>query len=183
MSLFSLFYGNRMNKKAVNAANAGNNQAMGTIGDYYQESKGFLDPYRQTGTQANTQQGNLLNGDYSGFYNSPDFQARMQAGGQMFDSSAAARGGVFGGGATRGREMYAQGLAQQGLGDYRNWLGNVAGQGLNAASNTGAFGAAAGNSIAGLQSDNGMNRASGYTQKAQNWNNFENSFAKMFGGK
>ena len=181
MSLFSMFFGNYMNKKAVNAANDANKQAMGTIDGYYKEGKGYLDPYHQTGMTANTGIQSLLGGDYSGFYNSPDFQARMKAGGDMFDSSAAARGGVFGGGATRGREMYAQGLAAQGLGDYRNWLGQVSGAGQNAASNIGQLGAAAGQNIAGLQSDNGINRASGYTQRAQNWNNFENTIGKLFG--
>ena len=181
MSLLSFLFGNYMNKKAVNAANDANKQAMGTIDGYYNEAKGYMNPYMQTGTQANSGIQALLGGDYSSFYNSPDFQSRLKAGTDMFDSSAAARGGVFGGGATRGREMFAQDLAARGLGDYRNWLGNVAGNGQNAAYGLSQMGAAAGNSIAGLQSDNGVNRASGYTQRAQNWNNFENSIGKLFG--
>lgn len=173
------------NNKATSAINKGNEQAVGAIKDYYNEGKGYLSPFWNTGTQANSGIQALLGGDYSGFYNAPDFQARMKAGGDMFDSSAAARGGVFGGGATRGREMYAQQLAAQGLGDYRNWLGNVSGMGMQAGSNIGQLGAAAGNSIASLYGDMGKNRASNYQARGSNLNdlygNIGSSIFSMMG--
>ena len=71
---------------------------IGAINGFYNDAKGYMQPYMQTGTMANTGIQSLLGGDYSGFYNSPDFKAAMQAGGDMLDNSAASRGGLFGGG-------------------------------------------------------------------------------------
>ena len=181
-SLLSGLFGNKSSKNAQGALTQGYQQGIDTIGSYYKDAQGYLDPYRQTGGMANSGIQKLLGGDLTDFYNSPDFQARMKAGGDMFDSSAAARGGVFGGGATRGREMYAQGLAAQGLGDYRNWLGNVAGQGQNAATSLSGFGADAGNSIARLMGAQGEARASGYGERGANTGNMINGIAGGLGG-
>ena len=170
-NLLGGLFANKSAKKAGQAQVQGMQQGIDAIKGFYGDAQGYMQPYMQTGNQANSGIASLLGGDYSGFYNSPDFQARMKAGTDMFDSSAAARGGVFGGGATRGREMYAQGLAAQGLGEYRNWLGNVAGQGQNAALGLSQMGANAGNSLAQLYGGQGDARASSYgAQGANTWN-------------
>ena len=178
-NLLSGLIGNKSAKKAGQAQQQGYQQGIDTIRGFYDDAKGYMNPYMQTGTQANGGIQKLLGGDYSGFYNAPDFQARLKAGTDMFDSSAAARGGVFGGGATRGREMFAQDLAARGLGDYRNWLGGVAGQGQNAASDLSRMGADAGNSIAKLYGAQGDARASSYGQQGANNASMVNG---VFGG-
>ena len=182
-NLLGGLFANKSAKKAGQAQVQGYQQGIDAIKGFYGDAKGYMQPYMQTGTLANSGIASLLGGDYSGFYNSPDFQARMKAGTDMFDSSAAARGGVFGGGATRGREMYAQGLAAQGLGEYRNWLGNVAGQGQNAAMGLSEMGANAGNSLAQLYGGQGNARASSYAQQGANNANMVNSIFGMFGGR
>lgn len=174
--------GNRSAKKAGHAQAQGYQQGIDAIKGFYGDAKGYMDPYLQPGSQASGGISSLLGGDYSGFYNSPDFQARLKAGTDMFDSSAAARGGVFGGGATRGREMYAQGLAAQGLGEYRNWLGDVAGQGQNAALGLSQMGANAGNSIASLYGGQGNARASTYGAQGANTFNALTGIGGALGG-
>lgn len=179
-------FANKSAKKAGQASAQGYQQGIDTIRGFYDDAKGYMNPYMQTGGMANGGIQSLLGGDYSGFYSSPDFQSRLKAGTDMFDSSAAARGGVFGGGATRGREMFAQDLAARGLGDYRNWLGNVAGQGQNAALGLSQMGANAGNSIANLYGAQGNARASSYGQQGANTANMIGGIAGglsgLFGG-
>ena len=150
---------NYYNNKATSALNKATQQGIDTINQYYNEGKGYLDPYNNTGIIANTGINKLLQGDYSGFYNSPDFKAAMQAGGDMLDNSAASRGGLFGGGQQRALTNYGQQLASQYLGNYRNWLGGVSGAGQNAASNIGQLGQAAGQNLATLYGDMGRNNA------------------------
>lgn len=175
-------FGNSSAKKASQAQQQGYQQGINAIGGYYNDAKGYMNPYMQTGTLANSGLQKLLSNDYSGFYGSPDFQAAMKAGGDMFDSSAAARGGVFGGGATRGREQYAQGLATQYLGNYRNWLGQTAGAGQQAATSLSGFGADAGNSIARLMGAAGEARASGIGQQGANTYNMLSGIGGALGG-
>lgn len=181
MSLLSFLFGNYSNNKAKNAANDANKEAMGTIDKYYNEGKGYMQPYWNTGVQANSGISALLGGDYSGFYNSPDYKAAMQSGGDMLDNSAASRGMLFSGAHQKDLSNFGQQMATQYLGNYRNFLGDVSGQGLRAGMGIADAGAQAGNSIAGLQQDMGANRASNYAQRGQNFNNFENSLFRLIG--
>lgn len=182
LSLLGGLFGNSSSSKASAAQIAGMQQGADTIKGYYNDAQGNLSPYMQTGGLANSGLQKLLGGDYSGFYDSPDFQAAMKAGGDMFDSSAAARGGVFGGGATRGREQYAQGLATQYLGNYRDFLGNTSQGGQQAAMGLGQLGANAGNSLANLYSGMGDARASNYAAQGQNNANMLGSLGGLLGG-
>lgn len=183
MSLLSLLFGNYSNNKATNAANDANKEAMGTIDGYYKDAKGYMSPYMQTGTMANSGLQQLLGGDYSGFYDSPDYKAAMQSGGDMLDNSAAARGMLFSGAHQKDLSNFGQQMATQYLGNHRNFLSGLQGNGQQAAMGLGALGMGAGNSIAGLQQDMGKNRASNYAQRGQNFQGFENSlFGSFFGG-
>lgn len=181
MSLLSLLFGNYSNNKATSAANAGNDKAMGTIEGYYNDAKGYLSPYMGMGQQAVGGVNQYLNGDYSGFYNSPDYKAAMRSGGDMLDNSAASRGMLFSGAHQKDLSNFGQQMAAQYLGNHRNWLTGVAGMGQQAATGLGALGMGAGNNIAQLQSDNGMNNANKYAQRGQNYNNFESSLFKLMG--
>lgn len=181
MSLLSTLFGNYNNNKATTAANKGTQQGIDTIKGFYGDTKVNLNPFIQTGTQANGVQSQMMGGDYSGFYNSPDFQGAMKAGGQMVDNSAASRGGLFGGGNQRALSDYGQQTATQYLGNYRDWIGGVSGQGQQAATGLGAFGAQAGNGIAQLYGDMGLNNANKYNARSKMYDNFESSIAKLFG--
>lgn len=173
-NLLGGLFGNSSSRSGQRASQQAMQQGMDTIKGYYDEAKGYMQPYMQTGALANTGIQSLLNNNYSGFYNSPDFKAAMQAGGDMLDNSAASRGGLFGGGHQKELTGYGQQLASQYLGNYRNWLGNVAGNGQNAATSLSGFGANAGQSIANLYGAQGQAAAQGAAERGAN-------YANMFG--
>jgi hypothetical protein len=187
LKIGSDMYSNSQNKKAAGQQAAGLQQGMDTIKGFYDDAKGYMQPYMNTGTMANTGIQTLLSGDYSGFYNSPDFKAAMQAGGDMLDNSAASRGGLFGGGQQRALTGYGQQLASQYLGNYRNWLGGVAGQGQQAATGLGQLGMGAGNSIANIYAGMGNAKAGATQANGMNGANMIGSIGSMagslFGGK
>lgn len=174
---------NYYNNKSTSALNNATQQGVDTINQYYNEGKSYLDPYWNTGIIANNGNGKLLGGDYSGFYNSPDFKAAMQAGGDMLDNSAASRGGLFGGGHQKELTGYGQQLASQYLGNYRNWLGGVSGAGQNAGANIGQLGQMAGQNIATLYGDMGRNNAAKYQARGSGIGGVIGDIAgSLFGG-
>lgn len=173
--------GNSSSSKAQKAMVQQLQKGADTINQYYNEGKGYLDPYWNTGIIANTGIQKLLGGDYSGFYNSPDFQAAMQGGRDMLDNSAAARGGLFGGGQQRALTNYGQQLASQYLGNYRNWLGNTANAGQSAGAGIGQLGAAAGQNLASLYGQQGQAMAQGASERGANLGNMVGSIGRLFG--
>ena len=139
---------NQANKSAKGAANAMTDAQRAQ----YEQTRSDLMPYMDFGKQALGGLGALNNGDYSGFLNSPDYQAALGQGLNAIDHRAAARGGLFGGGNTRDAIQFGSGLASQYLGNYRNSLFQQAGMGQNAAAGVGAFGQNAANQIGNAQS-------------------------------
>lgn len=182
ISLLGGLLGNSSAKKASQAQVAGMQQGADAIKGYYNDAKGYMQPYMDTGTMANSGLQKLLGGDYSGFYDSPDFKAAMQAGGGMADNSAAAKGMLFSGAHQKDLSNYGQGTATQFLGNYRNFLGNTQQGGQNAAMGLGQMGMGAGNSLANLYSGMGNARASGYGAQGENNSNMLTGLAGMFSG-
>ena len=138
-------------------------------------------PFLEAGYDALTRQQNALNGDFSGFQNSPDYAYALQQGLQSQERGAAARGGFMGGGADADRIALAEGLASQNFGNYWNRLAGRAGQGQTTATNLGNLGA----NYAGNVGNNMMNaanaRASSYANTANAWSNFGNQAVGAFG--
>ena len=133
----------------------------------YDQTRSDLNPYMQFGQQAIPGLSALNSGDYSGFLDSPDYLAARDLGQGQIDHSAAARGGLFGGGHTRDTMQFGSQLASQYLGNYRNSLFQQAGMGQNAAAGLGGLGAGVANSIGNAYGNMGDARASGYNNNAQ----------------
>ena len=102
-------------------------------------------PYYDAGTNALGQLDAVNSGDYSGFNSSPDYLFAQQQGLQGLDRSAAARGGLYSGGADADRMTFASGLASQNLGNYRNNLMSLANMGQNQSQYMGQLGQNFGN--------------------------------------
>ena len=181
LKIGSDLYSNNQNKKAAAAQGQAAQQGIDKIQGFYDEAKGYMQPYMNTGIIANNGLAQLLGGDYSGFYNSPDYKAAMQSGGDMLDNSAASRGMLFSGAHQKDLSNFGQQMAAQYLGNYRNFLGGTAGMGLNASSTLGGFGADAGNSIANLLGQGGSARASAYQANGMNGAGMMGSLGSMFG--
>ncbi len=109
--------------------------------------------------------------DYSGFYNSPDYQFAFQQGQQAVDRSAAAKGRLYSGAQQKASQQFGQGLATQYLGNYRSGLQGAANTGTN------ALGALAGARSGYAQSAGqgyenlGNIRAAGALGQGQAWSN------------
>jgi hypothetical protein len=106
----------------------------------YKDAQGNFAPYLGIGQQGVGGLSALLNGDYSGFYSSPDYVAAREAMNYGLDHSAAARGRLYSGGYMADLSKAQGDLAAGYLGNYRNFLGSVAGMGQNAASSLGSLG-------------------------------------------
>src|SRR5690606_29586070 len=104
----------------------------------------------------------ILNGDFSGFQNSPDYLFNFGQGLQALDQSAAARGGLFGGGHSKDLTKFGQGLASTHLNDYWSKLAGMAGQGYNATSDLGGLGSRMAGQIGQQYTNIGNARASSY---------------------
>lgn len=126
-------------------------------------------PFLEAGYDALRRQNEALNGDFSGFQNSPDYAYAVQQGTQALDRGAAARGGFMGGGADADRIALGQGLASQNFNNYWSRLQGRAGQGQGSATNLASYGAQMAGNI-GNNLMNGANaRASSYANSANAW--------------
>ena len=133
----------------------------------YDQTRSDLNPYMQFGQQAIPGLTALNSGDYSGFLQSPDYLAARDLGQGQIDHSAAAKGGLFGGGHTRDTVQFGAQNAAQYLGNYRNSLFQQAGMGQNAAAGLGGLGAMSANQIGNAYGNMGDARASGYGNNAE----------------
>jgi hypothetical protein len=147
----------------------------------YDQSRQDQLPFLQAGQDALGRQAAFLNGDWSGFENSPDYKFALDQGLKLSDRSAAARGSLFSGGHSADLMQLGQGLAQQNANDYWNKLAGRAGQGQVTASNLGQLGANMATNI-GNNAMNGANaRASSYANTANAWGNATNQLAGLVG--
>jgi hypothetical protein len=154
MAASAAYAANRQRKAASKGAQAQEDASNAAIG----EARQNLGPYSEFGQQAIPQLQQLNSGDYSGFLSSPDYLAARDMGQSQLDHSAAARGGLFGGGNTRDTIKFGENLATQYLGNYRNSLFNQLGVGQNAANTmTGA--------VTGQMNNIGNARQSSYQQQ------------------
>lgn len=134
--------------------------------DAYNSANDYLDPYYQTGVDANSQTRAALGLDgadaqqafYDNFRDDPGFAESLAAGQQAIERSAAARGGLMGGGTAK--DLYSHGQ-QARLGAYQdrlNRLDGLSNRGYGAASQMGQLNAAKGNALLNIAQSRGDNR-------------------------
>lgn len=134
----------------------------------YDQTRQDQQPWLLAGQNALARQQQLLNGDYSGFYQSPEYQWTQQQGIQSLDRSAAARGSLYSGGADADRMRFSQGLASQEYGNFYNRLAGMSGTGQTTASNLGQLGANMASNIGQSYQNMGNARASAYQTQGNN---------------
>lgn len=135
-------------KKAGRAQASAAQQTLDQQQALYNNSVDQATPYLEAGNNALTGLNALAAGDYSGFQNAPDYQFALQQGIQGVDRSAAARGALYSGGQQADLQQYAQGLASQQLGNYRNNLMGLAQMGQGQSQYLGQLGQNYGNQFA-----------------------------------
>lgn len=175
-------WGSKKGADAAKDAAKGAGAGLDWVKNVYQDAQGNFAPYLGLGQQGVTGLTALLNGDYSGFYNSPDYKAARDAMNYGLDHSAAAKGRLYSGGYMADLSKAQGDLAAGYLGNYRGFLGNVAGMGQNAAAQLGGIGTGTGGLV--MQGYNNLANAQGQQAGAQAAMgvNFANGLQSLFGG-
>lgn len=159
---------NKESSAAKNAAAAQQQAASQATAEQqreYDQTRTDQLPFLQAGYGALDKENALLNGDYSGFMNSPDYKFSLDQGIGALDKSAAARGSLYSGGHSQDLTQFAQGNANQFLNSYWNKLAGQAGQGQVTAGNLGTLGANMASNIGNYMTNAGNARASSYLQQ------------------
>lgn len=159
------------NKGAKNAASAQERSQQLAIDEQRaarEQGRTDLMPYSQFGQQGIGGLNALNSGDYSGFLNSPDYQAAMGAGVGALDRSASSRGSLFSGAHEKDLNQFGQANAAQYLGNYRSSLFQQLGGGQSAAAGQGGFSMNAANQIGNGYNNIGNAQAGAYNQIGQN---------------
>lgn len=125
-------------------------------------------PWLQAGSDALGRQTAFLDGDWSGFKDSPDYKWAFDQGMRSLDRSAAAQGRLYGGGTDLDRIGFGQGLALQNANSYWGKLAGLSGTGQQTAGQLGSFGMGAASNIGSLLNNTGAARRSSYQQQGDN---------------
>ena len=124
----------------------------------------------------------LNNGDFSKFYQSPDYQFALSEGMKGLDRSAASKGRLYSGGYGEDLTRFGQGLATQNYNNYYGHLADMAGVGNRTATNLGVLG----QNYADQYGQNKQNlanaRSSAYGSYANAANTGSNLFGSFLGG-
>lgn len=138
-------------------------------------------PWLEAGKGALGQLQALNSGDFSKFYQSPDYQFALDEGFKSLDRSAASRGRLYSGGYGQDLTKYGQGLATQNYGNYYGRLASLAGVGQSTATNLGEMGMNMASNIGKAYQTNAANRASAYGAQASAWQDGINGLAGLGG--
>lgn len=183
-----IYASNKSSSAAKNAANAQTDASNASIAEQqreYDQTRTDQMPFLQAGYGALDKENAFLNGDFSGFMNSPDYKFSLDQGIGALDKSAAAHGSLYSGGHSADLTQFAEGNADQFANNYWNKLAGQAGQGQVSANNLGSLGAEAANNIGNYLTNAGNARASSYLQQgniaAQNIGNIGNAFNQWLG--
>lgn len=172
--------------KGASATKHATDQATAEQQREYDQSRKDQLPFLEAGYDALNRQNAYLNGDTSGFMNSPDYQYTLDQSIRAADRSAAAHGALGSGGHSADLVQLGQGLALQNANNYWNKLAGRAGQGQTSATNLGTLGANMANQIGQNYLTAGQARASSYQKQGQNWaglaQGLGNTFAYYGGG-
>ncbi|PJL51495.1 hypothetical protein B9Y74_05730 [Stenotrophomonas maltophilia] len=109
--------------------------------------------------------------DFSMFYQTPDYLVARDEGINALDRGAAARGGLYSGGADADRMTFASNLGSKAFSGFQNNLFRLAGLGGQANSELNSLGQNTGNQVGNSLTSAGNARSSAYLRQGQAWNN------------
>lgn len=164
----TVYASNKSSEASKNAANAqtdANNASIAEQQREYNQTRQDQLPFLQAGYGALNKENAFLNGDWSGFMNSPDYKFSLDQGIGALDKSAAAHGALYAGGHSADLLNFAEGTADKFANNYWNKLAGQAGQGQVSATNLGSLGAGEANQISALLNASGNARASSYLEQ------------------
>jgi len=162
-------------RKQAEAKRRAMEQARGEITSAYNTSKGYYDPYYQTGTAASNRLAEMMgiggNASAAGYgslmkdfsmadyQQDPGYQFRLQEGLKQLGRTSAARGGALSGATLKGTQGYAQNLASQEYGNaYQRYMEQQQNR-YNMLAGQQGVGFRAGGALADLSTNYGTNLA------------------------
>lgn len=172
---------NSANKKGADAAANAQMMSVQEQQRQYDQTRQDMMPWLDAGRQGLNQLSLLAGGDMRGFYNSPEYAFTRDQGLQSLERGAAARGGMYSGGADADRMKFASGLASQEYGNHWNRLAGLSGVGQSTANSLGQFGANAATNIGNAYGNIGSIRQSMYQQRGQNYSDMAGAVGGAFG--
>jgi len=151
-------------------------------GQRFDQSRQDFSPFMEAGRDSLSQLQQVNSGNYTGFYDSPDYQGALDQGIEAMNRRQASVGNLASGGSSADLNAFAQQLASQNLGNYRASLMGVSQLGANMTSNMGQLGQGytemQGNALLGQ----GNARASGYQAMGNALQGVSRSIGNAFGG-
>ncbi len=172
----------RSASKAANAAQQGGQASIDEQRRQFDIANANQAPWLQSGGRALGSMEALNNGDFSKFYESPDYKFAMDQGLQGLERGASARGGMYSGGADADRMKFASGLASQNYGSFYNRLAGLAGVGQTTASGLGQLGMGMASNIGNINQNLAAARGSAYQQGGQIGSQMVGGLAGAFNG-
>lgn len=172
------------NKGAKDAAAAQGRAANSALGEQRAAREQFqqnITPYLGAGTSALSRLQAVNDGNYTDFYNAPDYKAALEQGTQELTRAAAARGGLRSGGFDADLIKYGQNMASQQLGNYRSSLMGLAQMGQNAAVGAGGLGQQSANAMSNIYGQQGQASADAAAGKANAWGNALSGLSNIAG--
>lgn len=173
-------------KSGVEKGRAGYSNAINTLQAGKTQALGFLEPYRDLGTEAISPLSAMLlgrrynqdTGEYEDvapedrmkdFYASPDYNFRLEQGQKSLESSQAAQGGLLSGRAMLEAQRMGQGEAASEYGNYLARLSSLAGMGQQAAGQSANISTGTAGQIAGANIGEGSIAMQGRVARGQIW--------------
>lgn len=175
---------NKQSSAAKSAAKSGQQSAQAGIDlqrEQFDKFQNNIQPYLGAGTSALSRLQAVNDGNYTDFYNAPDYKAALEQGNQALTRSAAARGALRSGGTDVDLLKYGQNMASQQLGNYRSNLMGLAQLGQNSAVGAGQMGQQSANAISGLYGQQGQAAANGAIGSANAMSNGLSGLAGIAG--
>lgn len=184
-SILGGLLGKKASDKATDAQTNASQQNLALQQQMWQAQQANLAPYNTFGQGSAGLGGlqQLANGDYSGFYNSPDYMSARDAMQYAGDHGAAARGRVFSGGYAKDMAEAQGNLANQYLNSYRGSLQFGANLGQNAAAGFGQAAQNYANQAGNAYGAIGNAQASGALTNANIYGNTLGGLAGIFGAQ
>lgn len=180
LSLAGDLMGNKSQEKAAKAQEKASLAAIQEQRRQFDILQQNQAPWLGAGKDALAKQQAFLNGDWSGFQNSPDYLWSNQQGMNTLDQSAASRGGLFGGGHSKDLIKFGQGNANQYANSYWDKIAGLSGTGNATAANLGNAGANMANQIGAQYNNMGNARASMYNNQGNMWSDIGSGLGGAF---
>lgn len=169
-------------KGSKDAAKSGQGAQMAAIEEQrrqYDQSRQDMLPWLDAGRGALDRMNQAMAGDYSNFYNSPDYQFAYDQG--MKAVQRGQPGNFWGGGQSADLARFGQGLATQNYGNWWNRNAGLANVGQTASQSLGGLGQNYANAYSTAMGNIGDIRSSSIQNQSNIWGNTIGQLGGLFG--